>query len=174
MAKRTKFIFTEKLARALVALPENLKRAGFGYAMNYGLGRIPASDEPVFESITREIERANRESAHCTAEDVRQIIGHLNEVLGTSYRDTSEATRRKINARFGEGYTVEDFRLVIDHMKEKWSGTEQADYLRPETLFGAKFEGYLQSAKSAEGKSSFDTDDFFAAALARTFGGDLK
>ena len=168
MAKKTKFLFTETLARELVKLPENLKRAGFGYAMNYGLGRASESDEPMFGPITKEIDRANREAKNnCTAEDVKEIVGYLNAALGTSFRADWESTRKKINARFGEGYTAEEFRLVIDHKKAEWSGTEQAGYLRPETLFGTKFESYLQAARThpKTAEPSFDTNDFFEAAL---------
>ncbi len=174
MAKRTKFIFTEKLAQELVKLPENLKRSGFGYAMNYGLGRVPESDEPMFGTLTKEIDRANREKeTHCTAEDVKEIVEYLNEALGTSFRADCDGTRKKINARFGEGYTAEDFRLVIDYKKTEWEGTDQSQFLRPETLFGSKFEGYLQAARKHPKKAepSFDTNDFFQAALARSYAG---
>ena len=171
---KKKFIFTEKLAYELVMLPQDWKYAGFAYAMNYGLGRTAASDEELFDPLTREIDRANREAANCSAEDVREIVDCLNEVCGTKFRATSEKTRKLINTRFGEEYTVEDFKLVIRHRHQEWAGTRQAEYLRPETLFGPKFEGYLQAARRAEsdGKmSSFDTDRFFDAAVERSYGG---
>lgn len=42
-----------------------------------------------------------------------------------------------------EGFSVEDFKTVIDKKYNDWKGTEWEKYLRPETLFGAKFESYL-------------------------------
>lgn len=77
----------------------------------------------------------------------REIVAYLNEKAGTGYRATSEKTRRLINARWNEGYRLEDFIAVIDVKVSEWLGTEQAKYLRPETLFGTKFEGYLQQPR---------------------------
>lgn len=73
------------------------------------------------------------------------ILSRLNEKAGTNYKPTSKATQGHINARLSEGYTVEDFFTVIDKKCAEWSGTEMAKYLRPETLFGSKFENYLNA-----------------------------
>ena len=76
------------------------------------------------------------------------ICSHLNEKAGTAYRPTSGATQRLIKARLAEGFTVEDFYKVIDTKCAEWAGTDMSKYLRPETLFGTKFENYLnQNAK---------------------------
>ena len=73
-----------------------------------------------------------------------EIVGHLNERTGASYRSDSKRTRRLIRARFAEGYTAGDFRAVVDRMADEWGDDpKMSAYLRPETLFGAKFEGYL-------------------------------
>lgn len=73
------------------------------------------------------------------------IVSYLNAVAGTSYRPTSKATQSHINARLAEGYTVEDFYTVIDKKCAEWKGTDMEKYLRPETLFGSKFENYLNA-----------------------------
>lgn len=74
------------------------------------------------------------------------IVGYLNERCGTRYRHRAEKTRRLIDARFREGFGEEDFRAVIDGRAAAWLGDEDmAQYLRPETLFGTKFEGYLNA-----------------------------
>ena len=172
MKKKTKFVFTERLAYELVRIPADKKHAAFAYAMNYGLGRMEAADDEMLDPITREIDRANKETMHCTGEDVKEIVGYLNEICGTGFRPASERTRKLINTRFGEGAKLEDFRLVIRHMHEEWAGTNRAQYLRPETLFGPKFEGYLQAAKRAEAQNaegSFETGSFFEAAMKRTY-----
>jgi len=76
------------------------------------------------------------------------VIDHLNEKAGTNYRASSKATQGHINARLAEGYTVEDFKTVIDKKVSEWRGTAMEKYLRPETLFGSKFENYLNAPVS--------------------------
>lgn len=71
------------------------------------------------------------------------VIDHLNSVAGTHYRAASKDTQRHISARLKEGYTVEDFKRVVDNMWTSWRGTEFEQYMRPSTLFGSKFENYL-------------------------------
>lgn len=74
------------------------------------------------------------------------ILARLNEKAGTAYRHSSKATQGHINARLAEGFTVEDFYTVIDKKCAEWKGTEWEKYLRPETLFGSKFENYLNAS----------------------------
>ena len=79
---------------------------------------------------------------------IEEIISYLNEKLGTSYKPTSKNTVRHIRARIGEGFSVEDFKRVIDGQCSEWlNNTEMCRYLTPETLFSQKFEKYLQNAK---------------------------
>lgn len=73
------------------------------------------------------------------------IIARLNEKSGMNYRPSSKATQGHINARLAEGFTVEDFYTVIDKKCAEWRGGEMEKYLRPETLFGSKFENYLNA-----------------------------
>lgn len=76
-----------------------------------------------------------------------EIVSYLNERAGTSYRESSRKTRSLIHARFSEGFTAEDFKTVIDNKCRSWLGdTRMCAYLRPETLFGTKFEGYLNES----------------------------
>lgn len=82
-----------------------------------------------------------------------------------------------MNHPINEAYTVDDMIKVIDIMCDKWlPDAKMHQYLRPETLFGNKFAGYLNSAavdKKAEENTSFSTDDFFDAALERAYGGKI-
>jgi uncharacterized phage protein (TIGR02220 family) len=71
------------------------------------------------------------------------IIDYLNEKVGSQFRANNKSTQQRINARLKEGYTVDDFKTVIDKMHAKWKGTEYEEYLRPQTLFSTKFESYL-------------------------------
>lgn len=73
------------------------------------------------------------------------VIEHLNSKAGTSYRASAQATQRHINARIAEGFTLDDFKTVIDKKCAEWLSSDMAKYLRPETLFGSKFESYLNA-----------------------------
>lgn len=91
---------------------------------------------------TREI-KDNVEQSPTTPIPYKEIVDYLNQKLGTKYRSTSQKTRKLIKDRFDDKFTLEDFKIVIDKKVFQWQGTQFSDYLRPETLFGPKFEGYL-------------------------------
>lgn len=75
--------------------------------------------------------------------DYKEIVDYLNNKINASYKYTTKKTQQLISARKKEGFGVDEFKKVIDNMFNKWNGTEYEQYLRPETLFGTKFEGYL-------------------------------
>lgn len=77
-----------------------------------------------------------------------RAIEYLNSKAGTKYQVKSVANRRHIDARINEGYTFEDFKKVIDIKVAEWLGTDMQKYLRPETLFGSKFESYLNQKEA--------------------------
>ena len=80
-----------------------------------------------------------------------EIISYLNEKANTRYQWTSKATQRHIQARFKEKYTLQDFYAVIDHKVSEWKDDKKMQqFIRPETLFGTKFEGYLNQAPRME------------------------
>lgn len=73
-----------------------------------------------------------------------KIVDYLNRKTNSHYRPTSKATRRLIKARYNEGFTDMDFKTVIDKKCAEWlQDGNMVQYLRPETLFGTKFEAYL-------------------------------
>ena len=74
------------------------------------------------------------------------VIDYLNKKANTNYRASTKNTQSFINARVSEGYTVEDFKKVIDSKSKEWLNTDFEKYLRPATLFGTKFESYLNEA----------------------------
>ena len=87
----------------------------------------------------------------------QEIISYLNLKIGSNYRSTSKETRKHIKARFNEKYTLEDFYKVIDNMTAEWLGDEKMSrYLRPETLFGTKFESYKNWIPSNKPKTLKD------------------
>ena len=71
----------------------------------------------------------------------KEIIAYLNAKTGKRFRDV-ESTRKLIRARFKEGYTLEDFKHVVDIKCSQWlRDPKMSKYLQPSTLFGTKFEG---------------------------------
>jgi hypothetical protein len=75
--------------------------------------------------------------------EIEEVVIHLNEKAGTKYKYNSKNTTKHIQARIREGYTLEDFKTVIDKKCSEWLNTDMEKYLCPETLFGSKFEKYL-------------------------------
>ena len=87
-------------------------------------------------------------------------IAYLNQVANKRYKFVDK-TKRLLLARFKEGYTLEDFKQVIDIKTAEWKDSpEFSKYLRPETLFESKFDGYLnQKPKTIKGKSEDNFPD---------------
>ena len=92
----------------------------------------------------------------------KEIVDYLNNLAGTNYRASSKKTQQLIKARINEGFTLEDFRVVIEKKTREWlNDNKMKAYLRPETLFGTKFEGYLnQPVKELTTKDLTPYTDF--------------
>lgn len=103
------------------------------------------------------------------------IVEYLNSKAATNYKHSSKATQRLIDSRLNEGFTIDDFKKVIDNKVLSWKdkldreGKPLEIYLRPQTLFGTKFEGYLNEGGSygkptTNDKESkkFDTSKFIS------------
>lgn len=74
----------------------------------------------------------------------KEIIDYLNEKTGSQFRNTTKKTQTLIKARFAEGFNLDDFKKVIDTKATEWlNDSKMSKFLRPETLFGTKFESYL-------------------------------
>lgn len=81
------------------------------------------------------------------------IVEYLNKKANKNYKHNSDKTRRFIDARLNEGFTLEDFKKVIDNKCRSWLNDERMNqYLRPETLFGTKFEAYLNEMPISQKK----------------------
>jgi len=81
--------------------------------------------------------------------DIVEIVAYLNQKAGTRYQPSSEKTRSLINARFNDNFTKRDFEIVIDKKCTAWlRDSKMVKFLRPETLFGTKFEGYLNEKQT--------------------------
>ena len=77
---------------------------------------------------------------------IREIVDYLNQKAHVRYKATTKKTQACIHARLAEGFTLDDFKTVIDKKCADWlNDAKMAQYLRPETLFGPKFESYLNA-----------------------------
>ena len=86
------------------------------------------------------------EQSSTTPLPYEEIVQYLNQKTGKNFKSTSKATQRHIKARFTDGFVLDDFKQVIDNKCGDWlRDRKMKEYLRPETLFGTKFESYLNS-----------------------------
>jgi uncharacterized phage protein (TIGR02220 family) len=74
---------------------------------------------------------------------VQDVVAYLNLMLNKKFSPRTINTVKAISARAEDGATLEDFKKVIDIKISNWLNTDMASYLRPETLFGPKFDSYL-------------------------------
>lgn len=107
-----------------------------------------------FQGVENQVQlNTNKENTNNKI-NYNNIVEYLNLKAKTNYRSTTPKTQTLIKARMNEGFTEDDFKKVIDNMCSKWLGTDMAQYLRPETLFGNKFEGYLNIKVTSTGKEA--------------------
>ena len=93
-----------------------------------------------------------------------RIVDYLNEKTGSQYRHTTKATQTLIRARWNEGFKVREFEKVIDNKVSDWlNDSKMSEYLRPQTLFGTKFESYLNQSlvNNNETRGGGEYDDLF-------------
>jgi uncharacterized phage protein (TIGR02220 family) len=90
------------------------------------------------------------------------IIDYLNSKANTNYRHTSKKTQQLIRARWNEGFRLDDFKTVIDKKVSEWLNDPKMNkYLRPETLFGTKFESYLNQKGGVNNHASSPYSNLF-------------
>jgi uncharacterized phage protein (TIGR02220 family) len=89
-------------------------------------------------------------------EEIKGIIEYLNIKSNSHYKYSTDKTQTLIKARIKDGFTLDDFKIVIDKKCEEWLGTDFEKFLRPETLFSNKFEGYLNQKITAKKKTLKD------------------
>lgn len=94
-------------------------------------------------------------------EEIRAIVAYLNQKAGTSYRASTKETRKHIKARLEEHFTVEEFKTVIDKKVRGWlHDQEMSKFLRPQTLFGTKFESYLNEPETERNGNNNPPDPY--------------
>ncbi len=91
-------------------------------------------------------------------EKIKTIVEYLNAVVGVHFKPDTPKTVALIRARLREGFTVDDFKTVIDKKAAHWARDgDMQRYLRPETLFGTKFEGYLNEHEKLSTREEVDS-----------------
>ena len=99
-------------------------------------------------------------SSNSTRTPYKEIIDYLNEKTGRKYKHKAKVNQRVIKARMNEGYTLEDFKTVIDKKYDGWNNDKKMkEFLRPETLFSTKFDRYLNE-ETESNKNSWAGSDF--------------
>ena len=78
----------------------------------------------------------------------REIIDYLNQKAGKSFKHSAAGNKKVIKARWNEGYKLDQFKRVVDNKCQDWLNDEKmSQYLQPSTLFGNKFDQYLNQRK---------------------------
>ncbi|WP_295249675.1 conserved phage C-terminal domain-containing protein [Veillonella sp.] len=130
-----------------------------------------STQSKVKESKVKESKVVNTLSGNPTLESkkniVVEVVEFLNQQTGARYRANTPKTRRLIETRIKEGFGLDDFKIVIAKKSKQWlHDPKMSKYLRPETLFGTKFEGYLNESET------YRLSDPYAALMAELEGGD--
>lgn len=140
------YLITSGLIGVYVDL-STMQQGGTSDAGGRGASDVPQS---INHSLIVELDSTTPEQEVIKEElPVYEIVGYLNEKTDRKYRPHSKKTKAHISARWREGYRLEDFKKVIDCKVTAWALDEKMnEYLRPETLFGTKFESYLNACLS--------------------------
>lgn len=115
-----------------------------------------ADNQAIPNDTTKNTIKKEKENA------IVEIISYLNDKTHSDYKPTTAKTKRVISARLAEGFTVADFKKVIDLKTAEWLDDPYwSRYLRPETLFGTKFESYLNQKpfRKKLTEEDFDLDE---------------
>ena len=115
----------ESLAKRIIAIADELKEK-----LN------PTEDKAIYDKKTI--------SGVPYPKACKQIIEYLNKETGKNFKSETAKTRKLLYSRFNDGFSLVNFKNVIDTKVSQWKGDmDYQIYLRPSTLFGSKFEGYV-------------------------------
>lgn len=123
----------------------------------------PEPEEKENSEFTKKTSDSKKSKTTSKTDDIPydRVIKYLNAKAGANYRATNKATQRLIKARFNEGMTTKDFKKVIDNKCNDWlKDPKMCEYLRPATLFGSKFESYLNQKPKRLDQSATDWHEY--------------
>ena len=110
-------------------------------------------------SHATDIDKEDKDKDNNICVPYKEIITYLNEKTGKKLRWDVKSNQKEIKARFNEGYTLDDFKTVIDKKYHEWGRKPTKEelqrgvndmriYLRPKTLFGSNFDVYLNQEQT--------------------------
>ncbi|MGB7594575.1 MAG: phage replisome organizer N-terminal domain-containing protein [Erysipelotrichaceae bacterium] len=129
--------------------------------------RIPCND--VTQNVTQDVTHSNatdldldldkeleKEKENTLNNIVEKAMEYLNIQTGHKFKANAANTKHLI-ARIRDGYTLKDVMTVIHNKTVDWeSNPEMVKYLRPDTLFGSKFDTYLQFTQGMSTNAEVD------------------
>ncbi|EJA6351312.1 TPA: conserved phage C-terminal domain-containing protein [Clostridioides difficile] len=155
------FVLTAKISRAYGDLPVGHSETHPRACGDLPVGHVVTSNKTninktnltnnIYSSVEQKEEKTKDKEIY------KRVIDYLNKTADKSFKSTTKKTISLIDARLKEGFTEEEFYKVIDNKVLNWLDNDKMNaYLRPETLFGNKFESYLNETpkKSLKGNES--------------------
>lgn len=128
---------------------------------NNETGDTDTETQASITSITSITSNASKQDIN-TSSLSSSVVSYLNEKAGSSFKASSKNTQSLIKARTREGFTIDDFKTVIDGRVKAWANDpKMSEYLRPQTLFGTKFESYLNASKAKPKTDEEEWDELF-------------
>lgn len=151
----------------------NYNKAGFDKTKWYRIDyeRVSNASAQNEQTNTNRLPETTTETNNNTSDNksdhiqYKQIIDYLNEKAGKHFRNV-ESNKKLIRARWHEGYRLDDFKKVIDNkvLDANDANSFFTDkYLQPSTLFGNKFDQYLNQQikpKVEKGTKSYGGVEF--------------
>ncbi|PVY81999.1 conserved phage C-terminal domain-containing protein [Convivina intestini] len=139
-----------------------IDRTGDGVRQNWR-DPIDRTGDKLVNNISKSISKSNKDILSGSGEPDHtpypEIIDYLNDKADKKFKHKSSKTRKLIKARYNDGFDLDDFKRVIDNKVSEWKGSpDMNQYLRPETLFGTKFESYLNQKMSSNQEKQSDLD----------------
>ena len=149
---------TKKSSKTYQKVQFNIPKSPVKLTKKSSLGMPKNQGEDIKNKDVKGGEHLSKETLKKTKKENKemlrlQIIKYLNKITGAKYKINTPETIKHINARLKEGFTLEDFKYVIEVKWNEWKGKftkdgkNMEDFMRPMTLFGTKFEGYLNQSK---------------------------
>ena len=169
LTKRQVSYSTEKL-KGLGILETKVMKANGAPTVHYKLDYDKLVDSivtkcnfPLEQNVTMDSDKMEQSLTENTTENTTEripyveIVTYLNDVADKKYRHTTRKTKDLIKARWNEGFRLDDFKKVIDIKTKEWKNDNHMNqYLRPETLFGTKFESYLNQDTVKQSNKAID------------------
>lgn len=134
-------------------------------------GKIAVVEKVVYDLPDVEWQQADKRARDMSTDDIKDIVEYLNNKIGAHYKPNGKKMKELIKARTNEGYTVKDFKTVIDKKFKSWGNDPKMSlYLRPSTLFGTRFGEYLneyqaESPDRLSCKPTFDIEQVMKDAM---------